>query len=723
MREMQGLKQWVTWDQANKDKAPRKLDGGYASSTNSNTWSTFDDAAAAGRGVGFVVTQEDDYIFIDLDHVLNEDRTFKEGREWAEEIVNSFDTYWEVSPSGDGLHGFIKGTLPSDCKNKVYFNNRESILELYHKERYSTITTDLFCGDGVVARCDTTILEKHIIKEVTTPTLMTTVVAGSALSDAEVVERMDTEGQWLVGIGQDGNSELDAALISHISFWSGGDESQVERIARSNPLYRDKWDRKQSGGTFLQYAIKSWNSSGKAEYYTPSTSTVVDLPFSDLSKKEKKKAVKEEVKESKQRSVGKAMDKWLMDHKAHVWFDIETEKYCMKSKGSINYFSKNGFMQFFLSKCNAKLKPAELKIQALHSDYMPNHKEFFHLKGKDYINTFVATPLMSVAPGSDMPVMIGKLFDNLFDDKTQMDQFLNWLAFIYQYRVKTETAWVFAGKQGTGKGVLIDYIIKNIWQHNAVGNLTDSHLESAFNPYMQDKMFVHFNEISADTKKSRIAVKNRIKTWITDDTIFVNSKGIKEVERSNFCNIIMNSNEHIPIDIDVEDRRFNVVRTDNILINASWFVKRDSVEEMVSELEDFASFLAGYKVDKKLAGSVVDSELKSELVQAVKPMPQLIAEAIIERDFDFFLDCDLEGWIHKLDGFQTPKIKDVEDEFMCDFISNKTLSLMVSAAFGRETNTMSASKMIYSKYKVGFKSRSASVRGIERYKKETDIDF
>ena len=64
-------------------------------------WRSYDDTIAASEQIGFVLTDDDPFLFIDLDHVL------KDGKlcEWAVELVAALPTtYSEISPSGDGLH-------------------------------------------------------------------------------------------------------------------------------------------------------------------------------------------------------------------------------------------------------------------------------------------------------------------------------------------------------------------------------------------------------------------------------------------------------------------------------------------------------------------------------------------------------------------------------------------------------------------------------------------
>ncbi|MGW6948969.1 bifunctional DNA primase/polymerase [Streptomyces xanthophaeus] len=93
------------WVRRSASKVPMTTAGTAASSTNPRTWSSYTDAVASpvGVGLGFVLSDEDDVMCIDLDHCLNP----LTGRlaPWAAAIVRDAGaTYVEVSPSGDGLH-------------------------------------------------------------------------------------------------------------------------------------------------------------------------------------------------------------------------------------------------------------------------------------------------------------------------------------------------------------------------------------------------------------------------------------------------------------------------------------------------------------------------------------------------------------------------------------------------------------------------------------------
>ena len=107
--ELRLLKQWVCWREG---KVPYQINGTLADVTNPATWTTFDQAVSAlanslNKGIGFVFTQSDPYSFIDLDNAEGDaailDRQIKISRE--------FDSYSEVSPSGQGLHIIVKGKV------------------------------------------------------------------------------------------------------------------------------------------------------------------------------------------------------------------------------------------------------------------------------------------------------------------------------------------------------------------------------------------------------------------------------------------------------------------------------------------------------------------------------------------------------------------------------------------------------------------------------------
>jgi putative DNA primase/helicase len=143
-QELKDLPQWVGWKGEKNPKNPKKLKkipidpktGRFASVTNPQTWGSYDDAIKLLKngsvdGIGFVFTENDPYVGIDLDNCIN--KKTGEINPKAQKIIDSFGSYTEVSPSGKGVHIIVKGNLPGKGKNA-------DNVEIYNKSRYFTVT-------------------------------------------------------------------------------------------------------------------------------------------------------------------------------------------------------------------------------------------------------------------------------------------------------------------------------------------------------------------------------------------------------------------------------------------------------------------------------------------------------------------------------------------------------------------------------------------------------
>lgn len=130
--EMTRRRRWVRRDER---KAPRTVGGGFASVSDSKTWSAHREAAASqvGVGLGYVLTAGDGVVCIDLDHCLDEEGLAA----WAREILDRCPpTFVEVSPSGDGLHVWGHGEL----KRGRRMRQGGSSVEVYGQGRYVAMT-------------------------------------------------------------------------------------------------------------------------------------------------------------------------------------------------------------------------------------------------------------------------------------------------------------------------------------------------------------------------------------------------------------------------------------------------------------------------------------------------------------------------------------------------------------------------------------------------------
>jgi len=121
--ELCQLPQWVTWRfESTEDDGHSKVlynahSGAKASTTNPKTWSDFPTALKAAHsrqhdGVGFVLSKNDPYVGIDMNGCIDDGHV----ADWAMVIIQMLDSYTEISPSGDGVTIWVKGSILSSLK-------------------------------------------------------------------------------------------------------------------------------------------------------------------------------------------------------------------------------------------------------------------------------------------------------------------------------------------------------------------------------------------------------------------------------------------------------------------------------------------------------------------------------------------------------------------------------------------------------------------------------
>ena len=152
--ELQGRKQFVLWGvDPDNPKAPRQVvnPARGVSASNPMTWGTFEDARCSvemlceAQGIGYEITPDEGLVAVDCDHCFDADgKLLPPFDGW----IKALPGYWELSQSGTGLHGFVRGTLPAGCGNKRQINPQDKAdereVELYIKERHIALTGHLW---------------------------------------------------------------------------------------------------------------------------------------------------------------------------------------------------------------------------------------------------------------------------------------------------------------------------------------------------------------------------------------------------------------------------------------------------------------------------------------------------------------------------------------------------------------------------------------------------
>ena len=283
--ELREIPQWVLWkyqprgENGKVSKPPCQPNGKLAKPNDPATWTTFDAVSNAFQsgtfeGIGFVLTAEDPYTGIDIDHCR--DASSGELAEEAEKLVQAFNSYTEITPSEEGIRIWIRGSLPSDIKHsdikhKVPFpsNNFPMMtIEVYDRKHYFTVTGKVQRGLTAIADGQNTL--ERVCREYLSwqprefsPSSLPEVSTGMPAEDQALIARIckcptgeKFKRLWEGGGGQD-DSANDLALCNRLASLTKKDPARIDRLFRQSGLFRPKWDEVHysNGDTYGEHTI------------------------------------------------------------------------------------------------------------------------------------------------------------------------------------------------------------------------------------------------------------------------------------------------------------------------------------------------------------------------------------------------------------------------------------------------------------------------------------
>ena len=248
-----------------------------ASTTNPATWGRFDDAfdaVSSGKADGVGVVLGDGFIGIDIDHCRNAETG--EITAAALALIRTLNSYTEISPSGTGVHIWVRGACPPGGLHRHG-------VELYSQGRYFTITGHHLPGTPSAIN-DRTAQVTDLYAQLaggkpssssSSSSPASSSASRSSSSAARVVpttRRDDAEllatarrasnggafdrlwsGDTSAYNGDD--SAADLALLNHLAFYTGRDAQRMDRLFRQSGLMRAKWDSRRRDTTYGAISI------------------------------------------------------------------------------------------------------------------------------------------------------------------------------------------------------------------------------------------------------------------------------------------------------------------------------------------------------------------------------------------------------------------------------------------------------------------------------------
>lgn len=700
------FKQWVLWLGVPDPKRPGKTNkfpidpqGGYrVTAHDENAWLTFEQAAqlfpgSNATGLGFVVTKDDPFFFVDIDDAFD-------GNVWnaiSQELGSVFaGAAVEISQSGRGAHiiGTGLATVPTISRMK-----KGPGFDIYTERRFIAITGTNAQGNAFhncQQALDATI-NKYLLRE------------GGELSedwtdapcdgwsgfddDDELIRRAIASGSagnvfgtkasfsdlWTCDIDKlsvafppDGNgsepwdrSTADAALCSHLAFWTGRNCERIDRLFRASALMRDKWEREDYNRSTILLSC-----SGDGDVFNAGGGKDEDLlPGLDTAALAREPMAPSSTTAPATTSTGPTVIEYEVGYSSYEKFVTSGElkeyfKGCVYVLEDHAILTPGGHL-LDQGRFKAKFGGAVFSLDALGDKTCRNAWEAFTenilLRFPKVEETTFAPEL---APGAIVdrqgtkavntywPVQIDRkpgdasLFVNhiklLLPQGDDAEILITYLAALAQNPgQKFQWCPIIQGPEGNGKTVIMECMMAAVGEKYChLPNAQDlGGNGSKFTGWLRRKLFIGVEEIYCADRRE---VTEMLKPLITNRRIEIQGKGADQITGDNRTNWLMMTNHKDAVPVGIDSRRYCTLfcaqQTADALLAAG--MNREYYNTLYNWLRHaggFAivtDFLHSYKCDPRFdpseQGGVMRAPKTTSTQEAVKLSVGVIEQEVLE---------------------------------------------------------------------------------------------
>jgi len=260
---------------------------------------------------------------------------------------------------------------------------------------------------------------------------------------------------------------------------------------------------------------------------------------------------------------------------------------------------------------------------------------------KKRLNLFKPTPyLLNVTAEhkGEFPI-IEHIIRHVCVDEATYQHFIKWLAHIVQFRTKTQTAWIWSGEEGTGKGTIYHQILVPILGADQTFMITQDQAEEQFNGYLRSNMLLFLDEGDIESSKQADRMLAKFRSIITEPTVPIRMMRANTIQVPNYTNLIVATNKCMPIKLTEGDRRYNVAPRQNRKLE----ITPEEYEAIPSELTAFTGYLKAQQIQAKDALRILQSQARKDLQELSKTVADQFFIALKEGDLDFFAEGLLES--------------------------------------------------------------------------------
>lgn len=206
------------------------------------------------------------------------------------------------------------------------------------------------------------------------------------------------------------------------------------------------------------------------------------------------------------------------------------------------------------------LKKSKTKTMVDMAGMHPGAGRLYSEDGLSYVNNYIPIDVEEVPPVAHEKEAIEFLWSRMRDPV-----FRSWLLKFFAYAlqnpgVKIQSApLLVSAAQGTGKNTIMKVLPETLFGSRYVRGMSGNVLGGQFNGAVGSTWWLYLEELRAGANKAdRMHTTNKIKSWITDNTIEVHKKGLEAYDIRNRVQVTATSNFDDALQLDNNDRRWAI---------------------------------------------------------------------------------------------------------------------------------------------------------------------
>lgn len=206
------------------------------------------------------------------------------------------------------------------------------------------------------------------------------------------------------------------------------------------------------------------------------------------------------------------------------------------------------------------LADSKTKIMVDMSGMHPGAGRLYEEDGLKYVNNFIPILAEELVPLAHEKEAFEFLWSRMKDPI-----FRSWLMKFYAFALqhpgdKIQSApLLVSAAQGTGKNTIMKIVPEILFGSRYVRSMSGNVLGGQFNDAVGSAWWLYLEELRAGANKSdRMHTTNKIKSWITDNSIEVHKKGLAPYDIRNRLQVTATSNFDDALQLDNNDRRWAI---------------------------------------------------------------------------------------------------------------------------------------------------------------------